>query len=97
MRRCAPVEREQRVALGDAAELGEIDSAGHFAGVTEGARRDQDGVAQMQAAFCDVWIKISGEVLQGGEYFPDIPADGPSAAQVFKSWSGSWRKFRMPA
>jgi len=48
-------------------------------------RLEGPAVAQMQAAFCDVWIKISGEVLQGAEYLPNTPVDGETAAQVFKS------------
>ena len=42
-------------------------------------------VAQMQAAFADNWMKVSGAVLNGDDYFPAIAADGPLTAQVFKS------------
>src|SRR5262245_15437783 len=43
--------RLPRDGLGDdAAELAEIDRAGHCAGVAEGARGDEDGVAQLEAA-----------------------------------------------
>jgi cardiolipin synthase len=42
-------------------------------------------VAQMQAAFMDNWIKTTGTVLQGEEYFPALPALGDARAQVFTS------------
>jgi cardiolipin synthase A/B len=42
-------------------------------------------VAQMQAAFMDNWIKTTGTVLQGEEYFPVLPAVGDARAQVFTS------------
>lgn len=42
-------------------------------------------VAQMQAAFMANWMKTTGEVLHGGEYFPEISAVGNQRAQMFKS------------
>jgi cardiolipin synthase len=42
-------------------------------------------VAQMQAAFLDNWIKATGEVLHGGNYFPALEPVGGGAAQVFTS------------
>ena len=42
-------------------------------------------VAQMQAVFGDNWVKASGVVLDGSEYFPKIPATGDGSAQVFAS------------
>lgn len=42
-------------------------------------------VAQMQAAFMDNWIKTTGTVLQGEEYFPALPVAGDARAQVFTS------------
>ena len=33
-------------------------------------------VAQMQAVFMDNWIKATGEVLHGADYFPDIEGAG---------------------
>ena len=44
-------------------------------------------VAQMQAAFMDNWIKTSGAVLHGEEYFPALESKGKHRAQVFKSSS----------
>jgi cardiolipin synthase A/B len=40
-------------------------------------------VAQMQAAFNDNWIKMTGEVLNGVEHFPPLSPAGDAAAQVF--------------
>jgi len=42
-------------------------------------------VAQMQAVFLDNWIKSSGEVLHGNDYFPSLSPVGNSAAQMFSS------------
>jgi len=41
--------------------------------------------AQMQAVFLDNWIKVSGEVLHGPDYFPTLTPAGNSEAQVFSS------------
>jgi cardiolipin synthase A/B len=43
-------------------------------------------VAQMQGVFMDNWIKTSGAVLHGREYFPALArVDGGGPAQVFSS------------
>ncbi|MEO8527013.1 MAG: phospholipase D-like domain-containing protein, partial [Caldimonas sp.] len=42
-------------------------------------------VAQMQAVFLDNWIKVSGEVLHGPDYFPLIAPVGTGRAQIFSS------------
>ncbi|HSC62679.1 MAG TPA: phospholipase D-like domain-containing protein [Caldimonas sp.] len=42
-------------------------------------------VAQMQAVFMDNWIKTTGAVLHGVDYFPTIEPVGGGAAQVFSS------------
>jgi cardiolipin synthase len=42
-------------------------------------------VAQMQAAFLDNWMKVTGEVSHGVEYFPPLAAAGDSDAQMFES------------
>jgi cardiolipin synthase len=42
-------------------------------------------VAQMQAAFLDDWIKATGKVLHGADYFPPLEPTGRQAAQVFLS------------
>ncbi|MEO5763614.1 MAG: phospholipase D-like domain-containing protein [Vicinamibacteria bacterium] len=51
-------------------------------------RLEGPAVAQMQAAFMDNWMKTSGEVLHGEEYFPKLEARGGALAQVFKSSPG---------
>lgn len=48
-------------------------------------RMQGPAVAQMQAAFMDNWIKSTGTVLQGEEYFPPLEAMGEARAQVFTS------------
>ncbi len=42
-------------------------------------------VAQMQAAFMDNWMKTSGVVLHGSDYFPVLAPVGDQTAQMFKS------------
>ena len=42
-------------------------------------------VAQMQAAFNDNWIKATGEVLNGAEYFPPLAPVGDMDAHLFIS------------
>ncbi|MEY2407917.1 MAG: cardiolipin synthase, partial [Verrucomicrobiota bacterium] len=42
-------------------------------------------VAQMQAAFLDNWTKTNARVLDGDDYFPELPPAGNVPAQVFKS------------
>lgn len=42
-------------------------------------------VAQMQAVFVDNWMKATGEVLHGEEYFPDLEPAGDMDAQMFAS------------
>ena len=42
-------------------------------------------VAQMQAAFMDNWIKATGHVLRGDEYFPALEPIGDASGQVFTS------------
>ena len=42
-------------------------------------------VAQMQAAFADNWVKVSGTTLHDGRYFPDLQPAGDLYAQLFKS------------
>jgi cardiolipin synthase len=42
-------------------------------------------VAQMQAVFMDNWIKATGEVLHGVDYFPPIEPVGEGRAQMFSS------------
>jgi cardiolipin synthase A/B len=45
-------------------------------------------VAQMQAAFLDNWMKATGEVLHGPEYFPPLEARGDITSQMFRSDPG---------
>ena len=42
-------------------------------------------VAQMQAVFLDNWIKVTGDVLHGPDYFPVMAPVGNAAAQMFSS------------
>jgi cardiolipin synthase len=42
-------------------------------------------VGQLQAAFLDNWIKTTGRVLHGEDYFPPLEAKGSSDMQMFMS------------
>ena len=42
-------------------------------------------VAEMQAVFMDNWMKATGKVLHGGDYFPPLTPVGNSPAQMFSS------------
>ena len=42
-------------------------------------------VAQMQSVFLDNWMKVTGEVSHGGDYFPPLASAGASDAQMFQS------------
>jgi cardiolipin synthase len=48
-------------------------------------RVEGPAVAQMQSVFMDNWIKATGRVLHGEEYFPALTARGDQAAQMFSS------------
>jgi cardiolipin synthase len=41
-------------------------------------------VAQMQASFLDNWMKVTGEVSHGEDYFPTLTNAGESDAQMFQ-------------
>ena len=51
-------------------------------------RLEGPAVAQMQAAFMENWIEITGEVLHGPEYFPELAPAGEELAQFFVSSPG---------
>ena len=48
-------------------------------------RVEGPAVAQMQAVFIDNWMKVTGEVSHGVDYFPPLQSAGPSDAQMFAS------------
>jgi len=48
-------------------------------------RVEGPAVAQMQAAFTDNWLKLTGKVLDGPAYFPPDSAAGAELGQMFKS------------
>jgi cardiolipin synthase len=46
-------------------------------------RIEGPAVAQLQSAFIDNWIKMTGKVLTGPAYFPALSPDGDAAAHMF--------------
>lgn len=65
--------------------LGDAQDADHWR--DSHFRIEGPAVAHMQAAFLDNWMKTSGEVLHGEDYFPPLQPVGEHYAQVFKSSS----------
>jgi cardiolipin synthase len=51
-------------------------------------RLEGPAVAQMQAAFMENWIEVTGEVLHGPDYFPALGAAGSELAQFMVSSPG---------
>src|SRR5690554_1535430 len=51
-------------------------------------RIEGPAVAQMQSAFLDNWVEVTGEVLHGEPYFPPVEKHGEHYAQVFTSSPG---------
>jgi cardiolipin synthase len=51
-------------------------------------RVEGPAVAQMQAAFMENWIEVTGKVLHSAEYFPELPKAGEHTAQFFISSPG---------
>ena len=62
---------------------GRAQDAGHWRDTH--FRAEGPVVAQMQAVFMDNWIKVTGEVLHGADYFPPLSKRGNAAAQMFSS------------
>ena len=51
-------------------------------------RLEGPAVAQMQAAFMENWIEVTGEVLHGPDYFPELRPGGGELAQFMVSSPG---------
>jgi cardiolipin synthase len=50
-------------------------------------RVEGPALAQLQRAFCDNWMEVTGRILHGEDYFPAIAPVGDDLAQVFESSS----------
>ena len=48
-------------------------------------RLEGPAVAQLQATFADNWMRTTGDVLDGPDFFPTLEPIGTQLAQVFKS------------
>jgi cardiolipin synthase len=62
---------------------GNADSPDHWRDTM--ARIEGPAVAQMQSAFEDNWSEVTGDLLVGEEYFPELPAAGNVLASVVPS------------
>jgi cardiolipin synthase len=68
--------------------LGDAQDLQHFRDIS--ARVEGPVVAQLQAAFAENWIEVSGEVLAGQQHFPKLePAGSMQAHVVWTSPAGS--------
>ena len=85
--------RKVLVVDGEVGFTGGVGIADQWTGDAEDANHWRDThfraegpvVAQMQAVFLDNWIKATGVVLHGPEYFPALKPAGTGAAQMFSS------------
>jgi cardiolipin synthase len=85
--------RKLLVVDGRVAFTGGVGIADHWLGDAEDPEHWRDMhfrvegpvVAQFQAAFNDNWIKITGEVLHGAGYFPELAPHGGQDAHLFIS------------
>jgi cardiolipin synthase A/B len=73
------------VGIGDE-WTGNAQDAGHWRDTH--FRLEGPAVAQMQAAFMENWIEVTGDVLHGPEYFPQLAHAGGELAQFFVSSPG---------
>ena len=85
--------RKILVTDGRTAFTGGVGIAPHWTGNAQGPDHWRDThfqvegpvVAQMQSVFLDNWLKATGDVLHGPNYFPLIAPVGTHAAQMFSS------------
>jgi cardiolipin synthase A/B len=85
--------RKLLVTDGRIAFTGGVGIAPQWAGHAQGPMHWRDThfkvegpvVAQMQAVFLDNWIKVTGQVLHGPDYFPVLEPAGTASAQMFSS------------
>jgi cardiolipin synthase len=83
--------RKLLVVDGTVAFTGGVGVADHWLGNAEDPQHWREShyrvegpvVAQFQAAFNDNWIKMTGEVLNGPNYFPSLERAGPVSAHLF--------------
>lgn len=83
--------RKLLVVDGQVAFTGGVGIADQWSGSAEGPEHWRDShfrvvgpaVAQFQAAFNDNWMKITGRVLGGPAYFPELTPSGTMQAQLF--------------
>jgi cardiolipin synthase A/B len=85
--------RKLLIIDGEVGFTGGVGIADHWTGNAQNARHWRDThyrvtgpvVSQMQAVFVDNWIKATGEVLHGENYFRELAASGDMSAQMFGS------------
>lgn len=85
--------RKVLVVDGEIGFTGGVGIADQWAGAAQDAEHWRDThfraegpvVAQMQAVFLDNWIKATGVVLHGADYFPELKPAGTGSAQMFSS------------
>jgi cardiolipin synthase len=83
--------RKLLIVDGRIAFTGGVGIADHWSGRAEDPEHWRDShfrvegpaVAQFQAAFNDNWMKITGQVLRGPAYFPELLPAGTMQAQLF--------------
>ncbi|MGZ4964724.1 MAG: phospholipase D-like domain-containing protein [Limisphaerales bacterium] len=91
--------RKLLIVDGKIAYMGGVGIADEWAGNGEGTKKYRDNqyeitgpvVAQIQGAFISMWLKSTGDMLHGPNYFPELTNTGPYSVQTVNSstWNGN--------
>ena len=91
--------RKLLIVDGKVAYIGGVGIADEWAGNGEGIAKYRDNqyevtgpvVAQLQGTFLSLWLKSTGDMLYGPDYFPALTNTGPYSAQTISSstWNGN--------
>lgn len=91
--------RKLLIVDGKIAYMGGVGIADEWSGNGEGTKKYRDNqyeitgpvVAQIQGAFITMWLKSTGDMLYGADYFPELTNTGPYSVQTVSSstWNGN--------
>jgi cardiolipin synthase len=89
--------RKLMIIDGNIAFIGGVDISDLWLGNADSAQHWRDNhyevtgpvVAQLQAIFMANWLKTSGHLLHGADYFPPLATTGPALAQALRSSEGN--------
>lgn len=91
--------RKLLIVDGKTAFIGGVGIADEWSGNGQGVKKYRDNqyvvtgpvVAQIQGAFLSMWLKSTGDMLYGPDYFPALTNTGPYSVQTVNSstWNGN--------